>query len=259
MDQNRKEQTAYLSEISPFSIRQRGHATRGKPARNTVSQEVFSRLFTCEFAARAHDFYLISIESLSAHCLAAGMEQDWKEPNKIEGDIAGKRSRAHLRRISGKSPGCLRDVSGRRRELGRQLARFSFSPYDLPLRRSPVVISGISPESLRVGRLAGRMCSRHCSPILKSSSKAPMRLYGPRRLATAAPFTAPMEAFLGIIPSGDQIVALPGSILVPGAAGSAGGTNARSNRGAIHRSVRGRPCLPLKSQVIACVGGSDGR
>lgn len=259
MDQNRKEQTAYLSEISPFSIRQRGHATREKPARNTYSKEFLSRLFTCEFASDAPGLYLISIEYLSAHCLAAGMEQAWKETNKIEGDLAGQRSPAYLRQISGKSPVCLNDASGRRRGFARQLAKVSFSLYDLSLRRSPVVISGISPESLRVDRLAGHMCSRLCSPISKSSSRPPRCLTGWGGLATAAPFTARMEAFIGIIPSGDEIVALPGTILASGAPGSAGGTNAGSNRWAIHRSLRGSPCQPLKFQVIACARGSDGR
>lgn len=190
-------------------------------------------------------------------CLAARMDQNWKEP--IEGDLANQRPSVNLRQISGKSPGCLRDASGLRRGLVRQLAKFSFSLCDLPLRRSPVAISGISPESLRVDRLAGRMCSRHCSPRLKSSSKPPMCLRWPGGLATAAPFMARMEAFLGIIRSGDEIVGLPSSILAPGSPGSGGGTNARSNRRAIPRAVRGRPCRPLKSQVIACARGSDGR
>jgi hypothetical protein len=259
MDQNRKELNVYLSEISPSSIRQRGLATRGKPAWNTVSQEFISRLFTCEFASYAPGVYLISIESLSAHCLAAGMEQDWKETNKIEGDLAGERPLANLRQISGKTSGSQSGASGCRRRFARQLAKVSLSPYDLPLQCSQVVVSGISPASLRVDHLAGHMHSRLCFPILKSSSTPPMCLHGPGGSATVAPFMARMEAPLGINRSSDEIVARPGSILAPGPRGSSRGTNARSNGWSIPRSVRARPRQPLKFQVIACARGSDGR
>jgi hypothetical protein len=70
-----------------------------------------------------------------------------------------------------------------------------------------------------------------------------MCLHGSGGLATAAPFSAPGDAFLGIATY----------------RASSWGSNARSNRWAVPRSVRGRPCLPLKFQVIACVRGSDGR
>ena len=48
-----------IRNLSVF-YRQRGRATRGKPARNTHSKEFLSRLFTCEFASYVPGFYLIS-------------------------------------------------------------------------------------------------------------------------------------------------------------------------------------------------------
>ena len=86
-----------------------------------------------------------------------------------------------------------------------------------------------------------------------------MCFHGPGGSATAASFMARIEAPLGINRSSDEIVARPGSILAPGPRGSSRGTNARSNRWAIPRSVRGRPWQPLKFQVIACARGSDGQ
>jgi hypothetical protein len=188
------------------------------------------------------------------------MEPNWKDPNKIEGDLSGTRPPVNLRHISGKSPGCHSDTSGRGRAFVRQVAKISFSPYDLRRRLAPVVISGKSPVALRVDRLAGRMCSKPCCSRLTYSLLPPVCLYGPGGLATAAPSLVPGEAFLGIARYREEKVALlPGNILSPRGRASRRGANAPSNRWAIPRSVRPQPCQPLKFQVIACARGSDGR
>ncbi len=205
---------------------------------------------------------LSDLSRFSLHPFAwlLAVDKNWKEPIKIEDDLAGEWLPGNLRQISGKTPGSHSDASGRRRGFIRRLGKLSFSPYDLPLRRPPVVISGISPESLRVDRLAGRMCSTLCSRILESSSRPPRCLTGWSGFATAAPSVAPREAFLGIACFREENVAhLPGNILPRRGLTSGWGTNAGSNRRAIHRSDRGRPCQPLKFHVIACARGSDGR
>ncbi len=188
------------------------------------------------------------------------MKQNWSDPNNVDVDLDGERPPSNLRQNSGKTPGSQDDAPGRRRGFARQPAKVSFSPHDQPIRLLPVVISGISPESLRVDRLAGRMCSRLWSPILKSSPRPPRCLTGWSGLATAAQSLAPRDAFLGIVCYREEKVALlPGSILSPRGRPSNWGSSARSNRWAIHRSVRSRPCKPLKVQVIACARGSDGQ
>ena len=151
---DRMRSTNHLPEISLFSPRRRNtHEERARTELIDRSQ-IFQRFFctpSWSFALSGRRAPRKSLRSLPIFspptCLAARMDQNWKEP--IEGDLANQRPSVNLRRISGKSPGCLRDASGLRRGLVRQLAKFSFSLCDLPLRRSPVVVSGISPASLR--------------------------------------------------------------------------------------------------------------
>lgn len=73
------------------------------------------------------------------------MDQNWKEPIKIEDDLAGERPPANLRRISGASQRCLRSQK-RVRPTNREIFFLPVRPATSALaRRDLRHLSGISP------------------------------------------------------------------------------------------------------------------
>lgn len=201
------------------------------------------------------DFYRISIRPLLGCWHGTGLEGTKQDRRRHRRQAVACTSPEVLRQISGVSPRRVRSQK-RARTTTREIFFLPVRPAPSALaRRDLRHLSGVSPDR----SIGWAHVFKTLLPDIEVFVEAPRCLAKWGGLATAAPFMARMEAFLGIIPSGDEIVALPGSILAPASRGSAKGTNAGSNRWAIHRSVRGRRRQPLKFQVIACARGSDGR